>query len=247
MTVEEIKTRIAKKEEEIAKLERLYAKYTAGSPIEKAIIDRFLESGDRTEYREYLKTKNQWWGGDAWTKANELYSARETLAKYHKQLEAQIAKENTLAEIPEVIKEFASNLEERWNSYDLWRKEAIRKEYNSFDYNTSAERHQFYHEMREKWGVNWYESMYLTRDQIEKQNKDAVNALVLNLVTRTVEIAGTIEDAQYLRLDRDNNGYAIINGVVIGSKGKARVESIGAGGYNIQRYHIRVLVKEVRA
>lgn len=100
--------------------------------------------------------------------------------------------------------------------------------------------------MNEKWGRGWYDFTYESKDTIIKNNKAAVDVLVLNLVTRTVEIAGTITDAQYLRLDRDNQGYCIINGIVVGEKGKARVESIGAGGYNIQRYHIRVLVKEVK-
>jgi hypothetical protein len=36
-----------------------------------------------------------------------------------------------------------------------------------------------------------------------------------------------------------------INGTVVGDKGKATVYSIIAGGYNIQKAHYRVLVKEV--
>ena len=36
-----------------------------------------------------------------------------------------------------------------------------------------------------------------------------------------------------------------INGIAEGEKGRAKVETIGAGGYNIQCYHFRVLVNKI--
>lgn len=241
MTQEEVKNRIAKKEEQIAKTEKLLAKYLNNASREEIlVIGEFFKTGDYKLHKPFGYT-------DAWGKAVELYEARNTLAKYQKQLEAQVAKDNTMNEIPEVIKEFQKELLEKWDNYDQWKRNTIRNKYNAFDYHTSEERRAFYSEMRETWGMDWYNFMQLRDEEIHKNNVAAVNNLVLNLVNRTVEIAGTIKDAQYLRLDRDNNGYAIINGIVIGEKGKAKIESIGAGGYNIQRYHIRVLVKEVRA
>lgn len=251
MTREELENRISKKEAEIAKMEKNLVKYIVNDEF-TAMVDRYFQTKDRTELNAWKEAHHTCMLPEYYGKRYDLEDARNTLAKYHKQLEATVAKENTLNDIPEVIKEFRDNLINRWDRFDAWKQEQIKKEYHEIcelsranGYNCDEVRNA-YREMREKWGMNWSDFRYLKPEEIHKANVIAADTLILNLVTRTVEIAGTIKDAQYLRLDRDNNGYCIINGIVIGEKGKARIESIEAGGYNIQRYHIRVLVKEVR-
>lgn len=251
MKTEEIKNRIAKKEEEIAKLVAKVNKYSELVSEEfLAIINQYLEDGQFAPVKEYrIRTypnSCMLHGSDydLYAAANNLYNARITLSKYHKQLEAEVAKENTINEMPEVLVQFKNNLIERWDRYDEWKKNAIcedmkkEREFESYK--------DYKHMMIEKWGRNYMEFTYLSSEQIHKDNVQAAETIVLNLLERTVDIAGKITDCKCLRIDVDNQGYSIINGIVIGEKGKARVESIGAGGYNIQRYHIRVLVKEVR-
>lgn len=63
-----------------------------------------------------------------------------------------------------------------------------------------------------------------------------------NLISRIEKVTGNIVDAQGLYI-ADNGS---INGFVIGEEGKAEVETIYAGGYNIQILHYRVLVKSVK-
>ena len=246
--MENLQERITKKVAQIEKLERSYEKYASEDLEEKSIIDRFLETGDANEYKAYLRAHNRSWGGDAWSKAHELYDARNTLAKYQTMLKAESDRNATIAAIPETIKKFGENLENKWNEYDIWKKQTIREELKSEpEYRNRDAYKEFQRNMTEKWGRGWYEfAYYTTEEQIKKDNHKAVEQLILNLINRTVELVGTITDSKYLRLDRDNNGYAIINGIVIGTDGTVRIESIGAGGYNIQRYHIRVLVKPVR-
>lgn len=41
-------------------------------------------------------------------------------------------------------------------------------------------------------------------------------------------------------------GNGDLNGYFVGTKGKASITTISAGGYNVQRYHYRVLVKRVK-
>lgn len=64
----------------------------------------------------------------------------------------------------------------------------------------------------------------------------------IDLFVRVSAVCGLIEDASGLYVGSDGN----INGVVKGNEGLALVETIGAGGYNIQQYHYRVLVKPIR-
>jgi hypothetical protein len=72
--------------------------------------------------------------------------------------------------------------------------------------------------------------------ELDKNNKRAL------FVNRVKEITGLINDAKGLSIG--DNGE--INGIVIGELGKAKVETISAGGYNIQCWHFRVLVHKFK-
>lgn len=61
------------------------------------------------------------------------------------------------------------------------------------------------------------------------------------IIERTNAIVGQITDATNLTI---TNGE--LNGVIIGTRGVARVTTIGAGGYNIQKFHFRTLVSAVK-
>lgn len=75
-------------------------------------------------------------------------------------------------------------------------------------------------------------------DMLEKEKK----SLLFDLLNRITKVTGEIVDASDLELSV--NGQ--INGIVVGKKGTVHVETIGAGGYNIQCFHFRTLVKPVK-
>ena len=60
------------------------------------------------------------------------------------------------------------------------------------------------------------------------------------IIERTNEIVGKITDATNLKVGAKSD----LNGYIIGTKGKAKVQTIGAGGYNIQCFHFRTLINE---
>lgn len=62
------------------------------------------------------------------------------------------------------------------------------------------------------------------------------------IIERTNAIVGQITDAAYLEIGEKGD----LNGYIIGTRGKAKVQTIGAGGYNIQCYHFRTLIHAMR-
>lgn len=62
------------------------------------------------------------------------------------------------------------------------------------------------------------------------------------LVARITKITGE----EIVEISNMNYNYGDINGLIKGTKGTAKITTIDAGGYNIQCYHFRVLVKEVK-
>lgn len=83
----------------------------------------------------------------------------------------------------------------------------------------------------------------------ERSFEDAMNRLKKDLdeeanrkydfiIERTNEIVGKITDASLLQVGAKGD----LNGYIKGERGTARVQTIGAGGYNIQCFHFRTLI-----
>jgi tetratricopeptide (TPR) repeat protein len=153
---------------------------------------------------------------DAWeARAIEYYTEAEgKIEEAHKAYRAAL-------EAAGVARSFSPQSAE----YKLYRKmkadfEASLKEFN----NTSLAIYEA--------GINWKTTMESLIAGEKKRKKD-------HLMLRVQEVVGDITNADHLYLAND----AEINGYVEGTKGRAEVETITAGGYNIQRLHFRMLVK----
>lgn len=86
---------------------------------------------------------------------------------------------------------------------------------------------------------------YVEKFNLEKLNKVLQQEKQLkyeDLCNRISAVVGEITDVSDLRIGRQQGE---LNGIVTGTKGKARVETIGAGGWNIQCFHYRVLVHKM--
>ncbi len=61
------------------------------------------------------------------------------------------------------------------------------------------------------------------------------------IIERTNAIVGKITDATALKVGSKGD----LNGYIIGERGRAKVQTIGAGGYNIQCFHFRTLINAI--
>ena len=121
------------------------------------------------------------------------------------------------------------------NTDDLSRKDLHRLEYNFKDRYFASIPNNVY----EFVGYN----SEIKFAEIDKMLDKEVKAKYIDLVHRITAVVGEIQDVSNLSIGSQSGE---INGLVVGSKGKAKVETISAGGYNIQIFHFRVLVHKIK-
>ena len=86
------------------------------------------------------------------------------------------------------------------------------------------------------------------RDETEREQwlenvlEDEKKAKLADLISRINKVVGTITDASGL----DIGGKGDINGLIIGTEGKAVVETFGVAGYNIVCFHFRTTIRELK-
>ena len=79
--------------------------------------------------------------------------------------------------------------------------------------------------------------------KLEKIIEDEKVKKYKDLIERVTKEVGEIVDASDLSIGSKNGE---LNGIIVGKNGKVRIETISAGGYNIQCLHYRVLVKRLK-
>lgn len=233
--IKNIEERINKKEKTIASKTKLLAKK------EKIIVDAGYDLNDR----ESIKQNSQmFWvmfdidnlKEDLVRLPKEIEELKKTLKNYQEQLVGQVDKENTYStEVPEVLKALENELVEKWTAFDIKRKNQIQEAKRSLNYDE-------YRKMFSKYEFNVL--AYKSDEDIRKDNEKDAKGMVMNLYNRIKDITGEITDWSGITLAPGARGSATLNGIVIGNKGKCKVESIYAEG-PVQRLHVRVLTKEI--
>ena len=253
-SIEFITKRIEGKQKEIEKLEKKLSR------IEKA--------------KETNWEVNPYYYGEddlRWT-LKDLANARESLAKYEAQLTTENEKaasrnvtaiieflENWKTKVMEYyIDRFArylvayeeycvkSNEHADWFNNGGWRQENAKQ--------IDEEYRKYRKEFAKRWGemeryevreynseTGKYEKRF-NREKLQKELEQEANAKYDDIINRTNAICGKITDARGLWVGLKGD----LDGIIKGERGTAKVQTIGAGGYNIQCFHFRTLVHEVK-
>ena len=161
----------------------------------------------------------------------KLEEAEQIVKNWQDKLNRQIAMELTLAnEVPEAFKQARAELVEEWVAGDIRARDVMLQKKKELSYE----------EFRKLYRYTEEDALKHTDEEFRKIEEREADIWLINLYNRVKEITGEVTDCSYLHW-----GGKCLDGCVVGKAGRARVETIGAGGYNIQRFHLRVLVHKM--
>lgn len=162
----------------------------------------------------------------------KLKDAQAVVENWKAKLEKQLDLELTIArEMPEIFRQCQQELAAEWAAYDVRCRDNMLKQRKELSYE----------EFRKLYKYSQEYALEKTDEEFFKMELREAELFIVGLYNRVKAITGTVTDWGNIHY-----GGKALNGWVAGEQGKAVVETIGAGGYNIQRYHLRVLVKEVQ-
>ena len=156
----------------------------------------------------------------------------ETKAYISKLSDEKVKALNELAKyeaMPEIMKNMESELVVKWDEFDKQRRDFMKQERNELGFTEFCKKH----------GFRNYDFATYTDEKIHNDNVRDAECYVTDLYSRIVDKTGEVTGWEGITC----SGVAL-NGKVYGKRGAVRVETILAGGYNIQRLHCRTLVHE---
>lgn len=233
-SIEFITKRIEGKQKEIVKLENKLAR------IIKAQKSNW-------ENNPYYYTENDL----KWT-TKDLEAAKKALAKYQDDLSTETEKDNSRN--VEAIINFLNGWADK--VFDWYVKEYANYQVALADHRMRIAKYvkhgcvkrdsiKEYREATKEFNAVWNfiysyidSKKHFDSQKLKKELEQEKKAKYDDIINRTNEICGTIKDASNLTVGEKGE----LNGLVIGERGNARVNTIGAGGYNIQCFHFRTLI-----
>ena len=233
----ELREKLHKAEEKVEKTRKTIERHLARADKKKALAEK---NGWSLDSWENKGNNEAWWNAcdyhsaleDAKGAEKKLEEAIKTADNWRAKLERQLELEKTIqTEIPEAFKEAKEELVKRWVECDIEERERIKKLRKELDHKDLRKLVTYSHEME-------YQR---TDEEFQKIEEREAELWLIDLYNRVYAITGKITDASGIHW-----GGKCLDGIIKGENGTARVETIGAGGYNIVRYHLRVLVHEYK-
>lgn len=207
--------------------------------------------------------------GDIIRGSNEIAEKQEALKKYQEELQHEL--EKAASRDVKVILEFLDMWKQ--NCKDYYSRSLLRwietwNEYHKVDleycdwqnhggWNDPKDVQEAWkNRLKEARGAHreWgFLNRYIIVDIIDNKRNYRLNDCLIQMdldyeanvkydfiIERTNKIVGQITDASGLSIGSKGD----LNGFIIGTRGVAKVQTIGAGGWNIQCFHFRTLINE---
>lgn len=202
---------------------------------------------------EYFIIRGKFFDGQASKLEEKYFEKLYSIISMVERIDEISYKMTVLTSKEKVLKDLVESIESKKTPEDL-AKEKREKDYNNLRKYIMNELPNIQIPSLEKW-LATYRKLYLAwvQEMEEKQvfsSSDAffktkeVDNIVeqqrVDVLTRSWNVVGRVSKIEMATLGGDGS----FNGVVYGEKGRARISTILAGGYNIQRLHYRVLVNE---
>ena len=255
MNIETLEKRIASCEVNLEKLEKSIEKAMKTKEREDKEAEQYYKKGyiDEERKERILRLNEERLDEELKRIDKEIKDVEQKLQKYLIQLDEEKIKEANRT--VQVILDFLENWKKEAFDYYVKKLPKYKEEYEKVeeqkesipgrDMESIRKRNRLSNEFKQKW--SWLISyiipggFQLDETRLKRDLENDAKAKYDTLVGKIQDVVGTITDASGLYIS--NNGQ--INGIIKGEKGAARVETVDAGGYNIQRFHYRTLVHPV--
>lgn len=235
-SIEFITKRIEGKQKEISKLEKRL---------------ELIMKAKASNWEDNPYCYSEW---DERSTVNTIEEAKKVLEKYQADLVKETEKDNSRN--VEAIINFLNKWADRvfdWYCTEFANYQVAFADYKmkieklEDRYTVSRESYKEYKETKKKFDSRWNflypyidSKRKLDTEKIHKELEQDKKVKYDDIVNRAIKICGTITDATGLSVGAKGE----LNGLVIGDRGRAYIETIGAGGYNIQCFHFRTLIHE---
>lgn len=238
---DELKEKVVKAEEKVLKCKATIERHVKQAEKKKDLI---VSKGWNPE-NKYCKQGTAEYNDSYWTiceyenkiddiirATQKLKDAEIILSNWKEKLNKQLEIERTISfDMPKVFIECQKMLADRWTEYDIFCRESMFRDKNNLTYE----------EFRKRYSWSKEDGLNKTDEEFHKIETKQAEVWIVDLYNRVKAITGEVIDWHNIHF----NGKAL-DGIVIGENGRARVETITAGGYNIQRLHLRTLVNEIK-
>lgn len=268
-TVQRCRTKPAGKDENMASIEFL-TKRVEGKKAELKKLTAKMERIEKAQATNWEVNPYYYDELDLRSTAKQIAQAEQALADYTAKLEAEQEKANSrnvtviieflenwkqnmrdfyadeFAKYPEAYAEHRKYIDEldamyAWNMPRDEYKKLREQEKRANALHANRWGHLFPYISRKRNRESETYTFTFKTEEFEKEIKREAERKYDDIIERTQAIVGTITDASALKVGHKGN----LDGIIIGTKGKAKVQTIGAGGYNIQCFHFRTLIHEI--